>query len=314
MDFKFYQDEAQKTEQLAIADPEIGILITLMGLSGETGSLLSAFKKRARDGVAHERFLAVAAEELGDILWYVSAVCSKLNLDFAEVAMSNLAKIQERWPSLEGVAAPSGPLYSLLDELYPTHEQISRRFLLHVVESRHAGRPVIHMVHADLKTRCGDSLRDNAYADDGYRFHDAFHLAYAAVLGWSPVVRSLMKCKRKSNPLVDEVEDGGRAVVIEEGIAAFVYDYARRHSFLQGVDSLDSELLKTIKSLTSNLEVANRSVYDWEKAIKDGYQVWREVAAHRGGTIKVDLLSRTVAYVPLPDCVRDEILSEIAKG
>ena len=57
----------------------------------------------------------------------------------------------------------------------------------------------------------GDSLSDNAYVDDGYRFHDVMHLAHMAVLGWSPVMRNLLKLKRKSQPTIDEVEDGARA-------------------------------------------------------------------------------------------------------
>jgi hypothetical protein len=44
----------------------------------------------------------------------------------------------------------------------------------------------------------GDDLTDNAYVDDGYRFHDVIHLALIAHLGWSPVVRGLMRRKRKS--------------------------------------------------------------------------------------------------------------------
>lgn len=44
----------------------------------------------------------------------------------------------------------------------------------------------------------GSALTDNAYQDDGYRFHDVFHLAYAAILGWSPVLRSLLRLKRQS--------------------------------------------------------------------------------------------------------------------
>ena len=42
-------------------------------------------------------------------------------------------------------------------------------------------------------------------------FHDVFHLAYAAVLGWSPTTRALLKIKRKSRPEIDENEDGARA-------------------------------------------------------------------------------------------------------
>lgn len=60
-----------------------------------------------------------------------------------------------------------------------------------------------------------------------YRFHDVFHLAYAAVLGWSPVLRALLKCKRKSHPWLDENQDGARAILIEEGISTFVFNHAK---------------------------------------------------------------------------------------
>ncbi|MFI0349933.1 hypothetical protein [Actinomadura sp. 9N407] len=62
------------------------------------------------------------------------------------------------------------------------------------------------------------------------RMHDVFHLSYAAVLGWSPVMRSLMRRKRKSDPAIDEAEDGGRAIAIEEGISTMVFSYASRHN------------------------------------------------------------------------------------
>ena len=93
-------------------------------------------------------------------------------------------------------------------------------------------------------------LTDNAYDPDGYRFHDVFHFAYAAVLGWSPITRAFLRRKRKSQPLLDEVEDGGRAAVIEEGVVALALDYARRHHFLDGVAALDFQLLRTIKDMT----------------------------------------------------------------
>jgi len=70
----------------------------------------------------------------------------------------------------------------------------------------------------------GNLLGDNAYDDDGYRWHDAIHLGNLAVLGWSPVLRALLGRKRKDSPVIDDVEDGGRAIVIEEGIAAAVFD------------------------------------------------------------------------------------------
>jgi hypothetical protein len=71
----------------------------------------------------------------------------------------------------------------------------------------------------------GDRLSDNVAHADDYRFHDVFHYAYAAVLGWSPVTRALFRLRRKSDPAIDEAQDGARAVLIEEG-ASDLSNYA----------------------------------------------------------------------------------------
>ena len=57
--------------------------------------------------------------------------------------------------------------------------------------------------------RTGNPLRDNNYVDDGYRFHDVFHLAHMAHLGWSPVHRALMGRRRLSDPRTAQIQDGG---------------------------------------------------------------------------------------------------------
>lgn len=142
----------------------------------------------------------------------------------------------------------------------------------------------------------GAELTDNAYDPDGYRFHDVFHFAYAAVLGWSPISRALLRRKRKSRPLLDEVEDGGRAAVIEEGVAALAFEYARRHRFLEGVAALDFQLLRTIKDMTSHLEVRQCTTGEWEQAILQGFEVWRAVLATRGGRIIVELDERRITF------------------
>ena len=135
----------------------------------------------------------------------------------------------------------------------------------------------------------GHPLRDNRYEEDGYRFHDIFHLTYAAVLGWSPTLRALMRRKRKSDPRVDEVEDGGRAIVIEEGISAMVFSYAERRDFLSGAEAVNYELLRTIKDMTSHLEVKCRTEGDWEHAILKGFELWRQVRANGKGRLLADL-------------------------
>jgi hypothetical protein len=146
----------------------------------------------------------------------------------------------------------------------------------------------------------GDTLTDNAYEDDGYRFHDVFHLSYAAVLGWSPITRTLLKVKRKASEQVDEVEDGARAKVIEELISQLAYTYARAHNYLDGVGSLDYHLLKTIHSLVADREVSICSLAEWEQAIFAGYAVWRQVREHRGGTVEVNLFERRISFVDPP--------------
>ena len=75
--------------------------------------------------------------------------------------------------------------------------------------------------------RTGDPLTDNSWSETGYRWHDTLHLAHAVCLGWSPVFRGLAGIKRRSDPRVDHVEDGGRAAVADEAIAWAVFCHAR---------------------------------------------------------------------------------------
>jgi hypothetical protein len=96
------------------------------------------------------------------------------------------------------------------------------------------------------------------------------------------------------------VEDGGRARIIEEGVSALAFDYARKHSFLEGVSEIDYGLLRTIESMTSHLEVGDATASDWERAILEGFTVWRQVLANNGGEILVDLDARAISYVGMP--------------
>ncbi|TIU26295.1 MAG: nucleotide pyrophosphohydrolase, partial [Mesorhizobium sp.] len=75
------------------------------------------------------------------------------------------------------------------------------------------------------------------------------------------------------------------------------FDYARRHRFLDGVAALDFQLLRTIKDMTSHLEVRQCTTGEWEQAILQGFEVWRAVLAARGGRIAVDLDARRVTFL-----------------
>jgi NTP pyrophosphatase (non-canonical NTP hydrolase) len=292
MEFSEYQTEASSTSQ---DRDEKGLMISLLGLAGEVGSLLTEYKKFLRDGPAHERYVALFTEDLGDILWYVSDLAKKLHLDLDEIAAMNLAKVKERWSTEERYQ--SLPL-ALFDETFREQEQLPRQFEIAVTEYSQGGRSRIDLSWHG--TAFGNNLTDNAYDDDGYRFHDVLHLTFMATLGWSPVCRKLFGRKRKSDSQVDEVEDGGRAGVIEEGLAAYIYTYARQHFLLEGIKTLDYNLLKTIKSLTSGLEVGRCSVRDWENAILQGFKLWRDLIRHRRGVISGDLRTRSIHFRPAP--------------
>ncbi|MFZ5727310.1 MAG: nucleoside triphosphate pyrophosphohydrolase family protein [Pseudomonadota bacterium] len=295
MEFKAYQAQALQTDQVPAQDGDgdaTSLVVPMLGLAGETGQLLKEYKKHLRDGPAHRLFKDRVAEELGDLLWYVSNVASKFGLDLDEVAARNLAKVRARWAAPHAIA----PTF---DAEFPDGERLPRQMTVRLVEERRGlERPKVRMtINGET---LGAPLGDNTYDPDGYRFHDVFHLAYAAVLGWSPNLRAFLQRKRKSIPLLDEVEDGGRARVIEEAVSALAFDYARTHSFLEGISEIDYRLLRTIRSMTSHLEVAGATVADWERAILDGFAVWRAVLANSGGEIAVNLDTRQIDYLGPP--------------
>ncbi|MGH3430523.1 MAG: nucleoside triphosphate pyrophosphohydrolase family protein, partial [Mycobacteriales bacterium] len=231
MELGEYQREAQLTDQLPPEDR----VVPLLGMGGEVGSLLSEYKKWLRDGDAHVLFAEQISEELGDILWYLANAATKFNLDLDTIAAQNLVKTRDRWP-------PDGsePVYRLFDEANDAAEQLPRQFTAEISEQT-GGEGNSRILLTIDGVQAGDSLQDNSHDHDGYRFHDVFHLAHAAKLGWSPVLRGkLLKRvhenppdrKRRSDPEVDKVEDGGRAIVIDEAVVAYVWEYARRHKFL----------------------------------------------------------------------------------
>lgn len=147
----------------------------------------------------------------------------------------------------------------------------------------------------------GDPLTDNIEGGDGYRFHDVFHFAYAAILHWSPVFRALIKQKRKENSKTDEEQDSGRALVVEEGLTAWIFSQAKgkQIDFFKKPDARVSfDMLKTIQQFVSGYEVEKCPLYLWERAILEGYRVFRLVRDNNGGTVVCNKKKRTIDYVP----------------
>lgn len=287
MELSTYQRRVATTDQRA-GDAATDAVVHFLGLAGEVGSVAAEYKKYLRDGTAHTWWKPRVREELGDVLWYVASICNHLDLDLDEIADANLHKAKDRWIAADPTA---------LDTEWPAGERLPRSGsyeLRPVTDDR--GRSVVELYFDG--TKVGDPLTDASPIDDGYRFHDAFHISYAALLGWSPVTRALLGRKRRSNPVVDESEDGGRAIVIEEGVAALVFGYAIQHELLDGVTRLDQKLLDTIAMVTSPLEVGSRPAASWERAILTGFSIFRSLQEHNGGFIDFDSDASTMTFRP----------------
>jgi len=69
-----------------------------LGLAGEAGEVAEKVKKIMRDdgGKISPAKRTELAKELGDVLWYVAAICSELKLSMGGVARQNLDKLFSR--------------------------------------------------------------------------------------------------------------------------------------------------------------------------------------------------------------------------
>ncbi len=238
--------------------------------------------------------LALLAELLADLV----TVAWIFELQFADVVSANLEKFESRWP--QGTAQYTAPF----DSASPPHEQFERTFDVHFIErfyneGQENERP--YVIQQIRNVNIGDRITDNRTEPDGYRFHDVFHLAYIAHLGWSPVIRALLKLKRKSDPKIDENEDGARAAIIEEGIATWIFNHADRHDFYESteVGKLEYGLLKQVHGMVEGYEVAACPLWQWELAILEGFKVFRQLRDAGSGIVTVDMDAHSITFTPL---------------
>lgn len=362
-----YQNLALKTDRTLQKSGNLSLPI--LGLFGETGSLLSEVKKKQRDSKSYDSYEIGVIEEFGDALWYLAVIAAHANIRLADIAdefgdgskepllfvnlqpqqtlnlaapttefartllklansvgnltnsdgetlsadqavfaqklktifrnlvhaaneagvtlgdaaVHNLRKAQDRWPT-DRTPPP------LFDREFPPEEQLPRKLEIEIFE-RYSG-PKQYVYQRCNGVNIGDRLTDNSVVEDFYRFHDAFHYAYAAVLGWSPVTRALLKLKRKSKTKVDDGEDGARAIILEEGVAAYVFARAKEHQFFEGRDEVDFNLLKTVRSFVQGFEAEQCPLWLWEEAILKGNAAYRFLRQHRRGRLILDLDKR----------------------
>ncbi len=268
------------------------------------------------------------AQILGDVMWYVAVFAKVLKVELDLVAQKNIEKALSIFPP-EHDRVPT----QLYDDKFSKLEQFPRVFDVIFCPSPANSCEAIMIING---LRIGDPLRDNTYQTaavvekenepstrnereferkrpseiDGYRFHDSVHFALVAVLGWSPVMRGLMKRKRKSNHEVDDAEDGARAQIVEEMIVKLVHAYAVEISEDELLDdrkrNLSFDLLKQIRLLTKNLEVSGSRVgfdgikyWEWNKAFLMGFRAFNKLRKFDKGRLRVDLHKRELTFYKL---------------
>jgi NTP pyrophosphatase (non-canonical NTP hydrolase) len=348
----------------------------LLGLFGETGSLLSEVKKKQRDQASYIGYAGAVVEELGDVLWYLTVVAARGGLSLADTvgnlnrgfsdwqrspeaalsfaslqpeimpraaeptaafektllqlagqvgllvtdheagllaanqsalagrlvaivhtmieaaneagvtleaaAVKNLSKIFDRWPQERIYPAA-------FDETAEREERLPRGLYVDVFERKVRGQTYVFQRCNDLNI--GDRLTDNAMTADDYRFHDVFHYAYVALLGWSPVIRALLRLKRKSDPKIDEAQDGARATLIEEGVTTWIFGQAIELNLFVNmkIGDLPFDMLKHIRQFVAGYEAEQCPLWLWEEAILQGYAAFRFLREHRQGRLHIDM-------------------------
>ena len=273
--------EVKKLEALAeraLRPGDAGAMSEALALGAATGALLATLQQKTDN---------VAASQLGTIWLALLRVARAVHVDLSNAARRNLEKTESRWPQVR-------EFVPLFDDDFEEEEQLPRALDVEFRQIDRGGKPVVLLRCNGLNL--GDRLTDNIDEPDFYRFHDIFHLAHAVYLGWSPILRVLLNCKRKSDPRVDENEDGARARIIEEAVSATVFSRAKETRFYDGIDHVDYDLLKTISEFVRGFEVEAVPLWQWEEAILNGYRVFRALRDNGGGTVTVDLVNRDLCY------------------
>ena len=282
IDFLEYQERALRTDHF-IAEPD--------SVRRFAKNMVECANEVVESIELHSMDTERVREKLGDVLWYIAGTATRCDLSLAEVAAGNLERIEPH----NGDNPYIGKLF---DEEYPPMERLPRVLQVKFEDLGNGKSRMSTPLASGEDMQLGDVIDSNTYRDDGYRWHDVPHLAYAAILGWSPNLRLLLKRKRKSNPEVDRVEDGARAKDIEESLTSYIFSCAKEERFFEGMTTVPFPILREIKRRVQNenLEVRYRRYDEWQDCILKAFTVHRALKANNGGYVAIDLNKREITY------------------
>jgi hypothetical protein len=313
MDLNRYQKKALRTSHYVEAGDPTTAIASVLGLGGSAGIIFNLYKRYFNDQTSlkdHKEFLR---RELGDLLWYVAVVAQTVDLGLDQIAQYNLIRIQDRYGKRRVKRQTA------YEKGVPIVERFPSRLVVKFSEKRRQGRIFVSLTLVEatpnafpngqikkaeqkptgytIGMKIGADLNDNSrYADD-YRYHDAIHLGFLAVLNWSPIWRELLAVKRKSKgPQFYEAQDGARAKFLEEGLAAILFRLSKERRNFSEIHTVDGGVLDIVQALVKDLEVESASLWLWRYAIQLGFKTFADLAEHRGGFVIADLKQQTLTY------------------
>lgn len=269
-------DEFSVNNQLELDTVEISLHLTT-----SLGMFVSLYSSNIESNL--ERKERTIIEFVANLLLF----CFSKKISISKSIHSNLIKINSRWPDKSIYPEP-------FDKEYDDYERFPSKISFVFKEIGRGEKK--YVIQQCQGVNIGDRLTDNKRDKDDYRFHDVFHICYAVHLGWSPVLRALLRLKRKSISSTDENQDGARAIIIEEGISTFIFSRAIKNSLFEDVKRLDYDLLKFIQEFVKGYEVDQANLWQWEKAILDGYNIFRKLKEKRNGKITADFENHIISF------------------
>lgn len=83
---------------MSIYPTDKGKEYTMLGLASEVGEVCSKYKKILRDkqGIIDETDKKAIIDELGDCLFYLTAICNEFNISIVELMRKNVKKLTDR--------------------------------------------------------------------------------------------------------------------------------------------------------------------------------------------------------------------------
>jgi len=307
MDFDEFQAQAKRTEFFKVqtdnSERELKRLYLLSGLVSQVGHIADRLKKKMRDGPDYELLGQEIEERIGYALWYLAMLANEFGFSLNQVAQKNATFNQRRWR--QAIDQPILISANDFDGEYAAQQQLPKRIIAQFETKMVNGvKKTVVRVYPNWPDRSeernfGDPIDDNSFEEDHYRYHDIFHFAYVAFLGWSPVVRKLLGRKRKvpENPNIDRIGDGARAVDTEEAATAFIYSYVSRQKFLETSDNLDTGVLTTVRTLLRGFEVKACSEKEWERSILAASEVLRVLVENGGGWVEANREKGSLEYL-----------------